>query len=151
MRSSIRRAAPSSQTKIKHESVNFVEDNNAPVSLIEVRSDGSSRKSQVTKSLVETYIQNDFQTHPNKQPSSSQQPDHETIKLFCSQRTGLYDGSLTPISLSLQMYTFIAPFARIPDVYPSILDQRALVNSFTQPQIPAHLSHTPLHDVRENF
>ncbi|EMD92193.1 hypothetical protein COCC4DRAFT_130791 [Bipolaris maydis ATCC 48331] len=49
------------------------------------------------------------------------------------------------------MYTLIAPFARIPDVYPSTLDQRALVSSFTQPQIPAHLSDLPLHDIRENY
>lgn len=84
MRTSIRKAAPSSQTKIKHKAGNFVEDTNAPVSLIEVRSDGSSRKSQVTKSLVETYIQNDFQAQPNKQPGSSQQPEHETIKLLCA-------------------------------------------------------------------
>jgi hypothetical protein len=49
------------------------------------------------------------------------------------------------------MYTRIAPFARIPDVYISILEENISTDIFTCPQIPAHLLHTPLHDARENY
>ncbi|USP72805.1 hypothetical protein yc1106_00079 [Curvularia clavata] len=150
MRTSVRRAAPSSRTKLISTQTTFVEDNSAAVSLIEVRSDGTAQRLQVTKSLLETYIEHDYQTQPISN-SSAVQPDYETIKLFCSQRTGPYNGSLTPLPLSLRTYTRIAPFARIPESYPSILEQKASTNLFAQPQLPAHLSRTPLHDTRENY
>jgi hypothetical protein len=82
MRSSIRRAAPSSQTKADHHPLTFVEDSSDPVFLVETRSDGSSQKLQVTKNLVETYIENDYQTHPISTSGTLKQPDHEAIKLL---------------------------------------------------------------------
>lgn len=83
MRTSIRRAALSLEPKLVSDPMTFVEDDNVPVWLIEVLSDGTARRLQVTESLLEIYIEHDYQTKPtnNKQ---ALYPGHETIKLLCA-------------------------------------------------------------------
>lgn len=84
MRTLIRRAAPSPRTTRTPDPTTFVEDTSDPVYLIEVCSDGSARRLQVTKTLLETYIEHDYQTQPTSNANLPQLPDHEKITLLCA-------------------------------------------------------------------
>jgi hypothetical protein len=81
---------------IAHSPLAFVENNQARVALIEVTSDGTSRRLEVTEELTKTYIETDFsasRTGSCNMPilssgqslgtETAQQLESEVIKLLC--------------------------------------------------------------------
>jgi hypothetical protein len=64
---------------------------------------------------------------------------------------GEYNGSMTPVPLPLHMYARIAPFARIPEVYPRVLDYKAATHVFASPQLSPHSSHLSPQQVRKEY
>jgi hypothetical protein len=91
-------ASPPPRSMVAHSPLAFVENTQAPVALIEVTSDGVSRRLEVTEELTKTYIKNDFSvsrigdcymtTLTNSQSlgaKAAQQPDSDVIKLLCER------------------------------------------------------------------
>ncbi|KAH7396402.1 hypothetical protein BKA66DRAFT_455045 [Pyrenochaeta sp. MPI-SDFR-AT-0127] len=128
-------------------SLAFVPCGDAPVKLIEVTSDGTQSRLEVTQELVESYIERDFKTHVVK-PTKT---DHETIKLFWSRRLGDYNGDMIPIPLSPEMFARISPFARIPETYRRIVEYKTATNVFATPQIPRGFSNSSPEQVRKEY
>lgn len=50
-----------------------------------------------------------------------------------STRTGDYNGRMTPIPSSREVFARIAPFARIPSVYTQLLQNSTAMNTFAVP------------------
>ncbi|KAH8731933.1 hypothetical protein GQ44DRAFT_698214 [Phaeosphaeriaceae sp. PMI808] len=125
--------------------------------LIEVTGDGVSRRLEVTKELIEAYIEQDFgrMLENNSIANAVSIPQHETIKLFRSIRIGDYDGDMVPISVTKEFFTRIAPFARIPTIYPQILVNKTATCILATPQLPhemsKHISHSTVRNEYLSF
>jgi hypothetical protein len=57
-----------------------------------------------------------------------------------STRIGDYNGDMIPIPMSTALFARLAPFARIPRIYPQLLVDKSPTCVFTTPQVPPETS-----------
>lgn len=68
-----------------------------------------------------------------------------------SRRIGDYNGDMTPVPLSSHTFGRIAPFARVPEIYPRVLGYKAATYIFANPQIPLVLRPTSPKEARRRY
>lgn len=117
------------------------------VQLIEVWGQQNATHAVVTNDLIHTYITRDFPciTTPSRGDclkflyglGSPLSPfANLTLEYSFSVRQGEYDGNMIPIPISQLSYDKIAPFARIPSIFPDILFRKSAMAVYATPQIP---------------
>ncbi|KAH7079545.1 hypothetical protein FB567DRAFT_124711 [Paraphoma chrysanthemicola] len=58
---------------------------------------------------------------------------------------------MLPIHMNKELYTRIAPYARIPSVLPQVLMNKTAVQICTEPQLPPHLCGMPQNKIRNEY
>ncbi|KAH7071318.1 hypothetical protein BKA63DRAFT_70899 [Paraphoma chrysanthemicola] len=132
----------------------FSDDDEAVVKLIETTSNGVGRRVNVTEDLVSSYIEDDYGQRALRDNGVAQafaSPVEESIKLFWSRRVGTYNGDMLPIPMNKELYTRLAPYARIPSVLPQILMNKTAIQICTEPQLPPHLCGMPRNTIRNEY
>ncbi|KAF2734622.1 hypothetical protein EJ04DRAFT_576734 [Polyplosphaeria fusca] len=93
----------------------------------------------ITEQLVEDYVANDYQAAPgvpNAGQNTTPPSNVESLKLFFSTRQGEYDGKKLPLPISPDLFAQLAPYARIPKIYPTILHRNTASAIFSVPEVP---------------